>query len=130
MLAALSAPPMACLLAPSGCASTTLPATGILELDLAHADPRVRIRAAERALVENRVDLVGQLVGNLRDPDGAVRLFTSAALKRLTGRDFGFKPHGTVSERATAVEAWESWLGIRDDRAESEEKDPAMAQGR
>lgn len=108
-----------------------MPATGILELDLKHEDPRIRVHAAEQALAANRVDLVSLMVSNLRDRDGAVRLFTSAALKRLTGRDFGYKPYGTVIEREEAIAAWEAWLGLRDGEGENDSSDtvpePAMA---
>jgi hypothetical protein len=93
-----------------GCSSTSEPSTGDLAKDLKHPDPRFRIEAAERVAVEDRMDLLPLLVRNLSDPDGAVRLFTAAALRNLTGLDFGYKPHGTDVERKAAVDRWNEWL--------------------
>lgn len=93
-----------------GCSSTSDPASGDPRLDLEHADPRVRIRAAEQAVRETRIDLCELLVKNLSDRDGAVRLFASIALRKLTSEDFGYKSHGTLLERREAIERWKRWL--------------------
>lgn len=87
-----------------------MPSTGVLELDLKHQDPRFRIQAASRAVTENRVDLVPALVENLSDPDPAVRMFTATALRKLTNRDFDFRPYGSEAEREEAIERWKDWL--------------------
>ena len=100
---------MLVVLTASGCSSTTVPATGILEVDLRHEDPRVRISAAGEAVAKNRVDLVPRLIQNLLDGDGAVRMFTAVALRKLTGQDFDYKAHGTESEREEAIRRWEAW---------------------
>ena len=93
-----------------GCRSTFDPASGDPRLDLQHADPRVRIGAAEQAVRQSRSDLCGLLVKNLSDRDGAVRLFSSVALRKLTGEDFDYKAHGTLVERREAIELWTKWL--------------------
>ena len=93
-----------------GCSSTVDPASGDPRLDLRHADPRVRIDAARQAVSESRTDLCGLLVRNLSDRDGAVRLFSSVALRKLTGQDFDFKAHGTLTERQESIERWTRWL--------------------
>ncbi len=93
-----------------GCSSTSDPASGDPRLDLEHADPRVRIRAAEQVVRETRIDLCELLVKNLSDRDGAVRLFASIALRKLTSEDFGYKSHGTLPERREAIERWKRWL--------------------
>jgi hypothetical protein len=94
----------------SGCASTNAPATGNLVVDLKHQDPRVRIDAAMRTVAEKRLELAAELVDNLSDRDGAVRLFSAAALRKLTGQDFAYKPHGTPEEQRIAIERWRLWL--------------------
>ncbi len=56
------------------------------------------------------MDLCGLLVGNLSDGDGAVRLFSSVALRKLTGQDFEYKAYGTLVERRESIERWTRWL--------------------
>ena len=97
----------------AGCSSTAVPSTGVIELDLEHEDPRFRIHAAARAVAEDRTDLVPALVERLSDPDPAVRMFAGAALRKLTGKDFDFSPHGSAAEREAAVERWRAWLEAR-----------------
>lgn len=109
------------------CRSTLEPPTGELRLDLRHDDPRVRVLAARQAVEElgpgkepdapstRRREVLDLLVKNLEHRDGAVRFFTAIALRKLTGQDLGFLPHGTPDERARAVERWRAWI----DRASS-----------
>ena len=92
------------------CSSTLAPATGDLSADLRHQDPRVRIDAAIKAVAQKRLELAAELVENLSDRDGAVRMFSAVALRKLTGQDFGYKPHGTLLEREEAVASWRAWL--------------------
>lgn len=94
----------------ASCAASLLPPTGDLRLDLVHADPKVRIDAAFDAAHEKRTDLAAILVENLTDRDGAVRMFNVIALRELSGRDFGYKPHGTEPEREKAVARWREWI--------------------
>ena len=94
----------------AGCASTCDPATGDLRTDLRHRDPRVRIESAVKAAGEGRVDLVPELVGNLEDRDESVRFVSGIALKRLTGRDFGFLSFASPADRADAVRRWRRWI--------------------
>lgn len=107
------------------CASTSVPATGDTALDLRHEDPRVRAAAAKRAVLEGRKDLIPLLVANLSDPDGAVRLFTAVALRKLTGEDHGYNPSDPPGARARAVEEWNAWLASPARTAESPGATPA-----
>ena len=94
-----------------GCHHSTLtPSTGDLRRDLGHSDPRIRIDASLEAVHEKRRDLAFVLVENLADSDGAVRLFSAVALRKLTGKRFDYKPHGTLAERTEAAARWRSWL--------------------
>jgi hypothetical protein len=106
-----------------GCAPTLAPATGDLRLDLQHDDPRIRIDATRAAVSESRIELAGILVANLSHADDAVRLFSSVALRKLTGHDFGYKPHGTPGEREAAIARWRKWL----DRGRSGPAQPGHA---
>lgn len=97
------------LLALGGCGSTSEPATGDIAKDLKHADPRFRIEAARAAVQAERRDLAPLLIETLGDEDPAVRMWASVALRKLTGQDFDFKPHGTPAEREESVRRWLEW---------------------
>ena len=92
-----------------GCTASGDPATGDLRLDLRHKDPQVRAASAYRAVREARMDLVDVLIENLGDRDESVRFFTSIALSRLTGRDFGYLSYGNAAERSDAIGRWRAW---------------------
>jgi hypothetical protein len=55
------------------------------------------------------MDLVDMLIENLGDRDESVRFFTSIALSRLTGRDFGYLSYGDAAERSDAIGRWRAW---------------------
>ena len=111
----------------AGCRSTSDPATGDPEVDLAHADPRVRIQASFQVVTEDREDLYPQLIHNLRDRDGAVRLFTSIALRKLSGEDFGYRAYGTLGEREVAIRLWEDWWQTKNRGLPVRSEDPTDA---
>ncbi len=94
----------------AGCSSTTVPATGDIAQDLKHVDPRFRILAVRAAAEEARVDLLDLVVENLSDTDPAVRMFTCVALRKLTGQEIDFKPHGTAAEREEGLARWVKWI--------------------
>jgi len=58
----------------------------------------------------SRTDLLEPLSKKLLDPDPAVRMFADIALRKLTGRDFDFKPHGTPAEREEAHARWDRYI--------------------
>ncbi|MBI4582429.1 MAG: hypothetical protein HY717_00150 [Planctomycetes bacterium] len=92
------------------CRSTYEPPTGDLSLDLNHRDPIVRSNAAVEAAEEKRLDLFPQLLKNLRHPNGEVRLFTGAAIRKLSGQDFNYKAYGTTQEQEEAISRYQDWL--------------------
>ena len=96
-----------------GCSSTNVPATGDLAQDLEHVDPRIRVQAMKATVEANRVDLLDRLVKALSDRDGAVRMAADIALRKLTGQDFDYKPHGTLEEREDAIVRWTKWVEVR-----------------
>ncbi|HVR75933.1 MAG TPA: HEAT repeat domain-containing protein [Planctomycetota bacterium] len=104
----------------SGCSSTSEPSTGDVKADLQHADPRFRIRALFQAVEENRADLLEDIVRSLSDDDPGVMMFAATALRKITGQDFDFKPHGTAGEREDALRRWEEWIVKKKIEAEAE----------
>lgn len=94
----------------ASCSSTSEPATGDLHADLRSADPRIRILATRAAAQDQRLDLLDALTTTLRDTDPAVRMFADIALRKLTGRDFEYKPYGTIAEREEAQARWLHYL--------------------
>mgnify|MGYP003879937573 CR=1 FL=1 len=48
------------------------------------------------------------LIGLLDDPDIAVRLYAIAALRRLTGNDYGYRYYASDADRAAAVARWQA----------------------
>ncbi len=92
------------------CRAPALQVTGDPEADLANSDPRVRIAAALQVVEEGRRDLAYRLVENLSDRDEAVRFYTSIAVRKVTGMDFGFKAYDDIAERARAIQRWQEWL--------------------
>ncbi len=107
----------------SGCSSTTVPATGDIAQDLKHVDPRFRILAVRAAAEEARIDLLDRVAENLSDSDPAVRMFTSVALRKLTGQEIDFKPHGTVAEREEGIARWVKWIEGTKTHAPEENQD-------
>ncbi len=93
-----------------GCSSTYEPATGVLEQDLLHRDPQVRLQAILITEKESRRDLSHFLVSNLTHNDIIVRMISNTALKRLSGEDFNFQAHLAPYERHQAIRRWIAWL--------------------
>ncbi len=48
------------------------------------------------------------MIGLLDDPDIGVRLYAIAALRRLTGSDYGYRYYAAHAERAAAVARWQA----------------------
>lgn len=108
----LTAPPAlisTCAVVLIGCSSTLDPPSGNVYQDLKHRDPRIRVLAAREAVLAGQLDAVPLLIDNLSDRDGAVRLYTVIALKKLSGRKFGYLPHATPVEREEAISRWRTW---------------------
>ncbi|MCZ6794047.1 MAG: hypothetical protein O7J95_10585 [Planctomycetota bacterium] len=107
-----------------GCSSSLDPPSGDLRLDLRHKDPRIRVLAARQAVTSGSVGAIDLLISNLADRDGAVRFYTVIALRKLSGREFGYLPHGTPAERAEAIVRWKAWAADRGAPAPAEDGSP------
>jgi hypothetical protein len=72
-------------------------------------DPEIRRAAALACAAKDGKVLVPDLIRLLNDPDPVVERAAYAALKPLTGQDFGPKADATGTEKARAIVAWERW---------------------
>ena len=111
-----------CVLAVMGTNGCGLPAVGLAELE--DPDPVVRIRAARWAGENKKVEAVPALVNQLSDDGETVRLFAIGALKRITGKDYGYQYQADARSRAAGVKRWREALesgaiggGEEDDKA-------------
>lgn len=78
--------------------------------DLNDPDTVVRVRAIHWAGQESRDDAVGPLIEHLADDDASVRFYAIAALKRITGKDYGYDYKAGARDRAEAVKRWRAAL--------------------
>ena len=53
--------------------------------------------------------VVPALIDRLEDHDPVVRLAAYEELKKGTGKDFGFVPWGSDTDRSSAVARWRAW---------------------
>lgn len=77
---------------------------------LASANPLDRARGVIRVSQARDGRAVHKLVNLLEDSDPAVRMYAILALKRICGRDYGYRYYADVGERSTAVERWRQAL--------------------
>jgi len=96
----------ACLLGLPGC----LPSGEDLQAKLQDEDPAVRLEAIHRAgQIKDRAT-VPYLIDRLTDSQRDVRFFAAIALRRITGRNMGWKHYAPRAERDKAVKRWRRWL--------------------
>ncbi|MCP4247263.1 MAG: hypothetical protein GY778_09470 [bacterium] len=90
------------------------------------SDPADRIRAirqfADEPAGTSRSTATVALVDRLDDEDAAVRFYALAALARLTGRRFGYRPFDPPEIRRIAVDRWRVYLGDRTAQMSAEGK--------
>jgi hypothetical protein len=82
--------------------------------DLHDENPEIRAAAAQAcALKESKNketrQLIPQLIGLLSDPEAVVARAAHAALKDLSGEDFGPPASAGEGQRKRAVEEWQAW---------------------
>jgi HEAT repeat protein len=75
------------------------------------SDPRAELRRAAALAWAAKDDrsAVPELIPLLNDPEDLVVRGTKAALKSLTGQDFGPARGASAAERSAAVAAWKNW---------------------
>lgn len=86
---------------------------GTLKTYLSDPRPEVRRAAVLALAMTEKQDAIGQMIGLLEDRNPSVVRAAHAALKSLTGRDFGPAVDATDAERAVAAEKWKGWYATR-----------------
>lgn len=76
---------------------------------LADPAPEVRRAAALACAMRELRDMVPELIKLLEDKDAIVPPAARAALRELSGKDFGPSPSATARERAEALGRWREW---------------------
>ncbi len=94
----------------SGLLAVTVGCIGGYEPDLQSPDPAARIRAIVDVAEAGETSAVPALVDRLEDEDEAVRFYAIEALKRLTGRDLGYRYYESAYERRPAVQRWRRYV--------------------
>jgi hypothetical protein len=72
-------------------------------------DAEIRRAAALASAMKEIKEHIPDLIRMLSDREPAVQRAALAALKELTGQDFGPRPEADRAERARAIAAWETW---------------------
>lgn len=73
-------------------------------------DPVDRIGAAQKAAASNDKTALPALVTCLSDSESDVRFFAIAALRKITGQDFGYHYYDNEQARREAVDRWREYL--------------------
>lgn len=92
-----------------GCVAST-PETGTIYQRLQNEDPAVRINAIIQAGERKDTKAVPLLVGRLSDTQSDVRLFAAISLRKITGKDFGWRAYDPADKRNHAIERWQQWI--------------------
>jgi hypothetical protein len=87
-----------------------------LEAYLENEDLELRRAAALACAMKDERGQVPRLIELLDDPEPPVARAAYAALKSLTGQDFGPAIDATRAERAKAVADWKAWWARQEDR--------------
>ncbi len=74
-------------------------------------DAEIRRAAALGLAMRESKEHVADLIDLLADPVEAVSLGARAALKELTGKDFGPSAGATAEQKARALAEWRAWWG-------------------
>jgi hypothetical protein len=74
-------------------------------------DAEIRRAAAAACAKKEARTLIPNLIGLLRDREGAVVGAAHTALKELTGQDFGPAPGAGRQDRDEAAQRWLEWWG-------------------
>lgn len=73
-------------------------------------DPADRVAAIQRAGDANDKTALPALVTCLSDSESDVRFFAIAALRKITGQDFGYHYYDAEQARREAVARWQEYL--------------------
>jgi hypothetical protein len=89
-------------------------ANDVYRTRLRSGNPLERSKAVVALAERGDAESVHTLVDMLEDRDPAVRMFTIAALKRLSGKDYGYRYYHDETRRLAAVDRWRHALRTQD----------------
>jgi hypothetical protein len=81
-----------------------------LRAEMKDDDPEIRRAASLACAMKDDKSHIPDLIPLLDDPEPLVGRAAHAALKSLSGQDFGPAKDASAKDRAQAMEAWKSWL--------------------
>ncbi len=81
-----------------------------LEERLESERPRERVGAVYELAQRGDANAVRRMIPLLVDDDEGVRFYAAVALRRATGKDFGYRAQGPLAERARVVRRWVDWF--------------------
>lgn len=94
-------------LAAAGCTAPHGPRT------VANPDLIQKIPAIGDAVARHDLSVVPQLVKDLDSEDPAIRFYSIDGLRKLTGKDLGYRYYDEADARRPAVRRWHDWLQAR-----------------
>ena len=91
-----------------GCVAST-PEAGTVYQRLQNEDPAVRGAAILEAGNTKNAKTVPLLIERLSDTESDIRIFAGIALRKITGKDFGWRSWDSRIDRDNAIGRWRQW---------------------
>jgi hypothetical protein len=92
----------------AGCVAST-PTAGTIYQRLQSEDPAVRSEAIVEAGKTKNAKTVPLLIDRLSDTQPDIRMFAGVALRKITGKDFGWQSWDSRTDRDQAIRRWRQW---------------------
>ena len=92
-----------------GCVAST-PEAGTIYQRLQNEDPAVRSEAIVQAGKTKNTRTVPLLIDRLSDTESDVRMLAGIALRKITGKDFGWRSWNSRTDRDNAIRRWRQWV--------------------
>jgi len=97
----------------AGCVAST-PKIGTIYQRLQNEDPAVRGAAILEAGNTKNTKTIPLLIDRLSDTESDVRMFAGIALRKITGKDFGWQSWDSRIDRDKAIRRWRQWAKTTD----------------
>lgn len=108
----------------AGCVAST-PTAGTIYQRLQNEDPAVRNAAIVEAGNTKNVKTIPLLIDRLSDTESNVRMFSGMALRKITGKNFGWRSWEPRIDRDKAIRRWRQWAKKTASAVESTSATPA-----
>ncbi len=92
----------------AGCVAST-PTGGTIYQRLQNEDPAVRNEAIVEAGNTKNAKTIPLLIDRLSDTESDARMFAGIALRKITGKNFGWRSWNSRIERDKAIRRWQQW---------------------